>query len=47
MICPDGEGKGTAIALVEGVHYRGPRFMLTLQGHGRDGPADRVLVRDG
>ena len=24
MICPDGEGKGTAIALVEGVHYRGP-----------------------
>jgi hypothetical protein len=24
MICPDCEGKGTAIALVEGVHYRGP-----------------------
>ena len=24
MICPDCEGKGTIIALVDGAHYRGP-----------------------
>ena len=28
IICPDCEGKGTAFALIDGAHYRGPMCVL-------------------
>ena len=36
MICPDCEGKGTAIALVDGVHYRGPMCVSCSRCKGTD-----------
>ena len=48
MICPDCEGKGTAIALVDRAHYRGPMCVSCsrCKGTGETDPADRVLVGD-